>query len=56
VGLSAANRAEVDTLVERAIESGGESLGDAVEDGPMYMRAFRDPDGHQWSLVHLDRG
>jgi predicted lactoylglutathione lyase len=30
-------------------------LGEPVERGPMYMRAFRDLDGHQWSFIYLDR-
>jgi predicted lactoylglutathione lyase len=54
IGLSAQTRAEVDDLVQRAVAAGGESPGDAQDDGFMYMRAFRDLDGHQWSLLHFD--
>jgi predicted lactoylglutathione lyase len=54
VGLSVDRREEVDDLVDRAVSAGGQSLGDAVEDGPMYMRGFRDLDGHQWSFIHMD--
>jgi uncharacterized protein len=29
-------------------------LGEPVDDGFMYMQAFRDLDGHQWSFIHMD--
>jgi uncharacterized protein len=54
VGLSADSRDEVDVLVDKAVANGAESLGDADDQGFMYMRAFRDLDGHQWSLIHMD--
>jgi predicted lactoylglutathione lyase len=54
VGLSAQSRGEVDALVDKAVASGGEMLGDAQDQGFMYMRAFLDADGHQWSSIHMD--
>jgi predicted lactoylglutathione lyase len=54
VGLSATSPDEVDQLVDIAVSAGGQPLGDAVAQGPMYMRAFRDLDGHQWSFIHMD--
>ena len=54
VGLSAESRAEVDDLTERAIAAGARSLGDPQDQGFMYMRGFRDLDGHQWSFIHMD--
>jgi uncharacterized protein len=54
VGMSAESREEVDQLVDRAIAAGGEDLGEAQDDGFMYMRGFRDLDGHQWSFIHMD--
>jgi uncharacterized protein len=54
VGLSAESRDEVDAVVGKAVAAGGEPLGDAEDQGFMYMRAFRDLDGHQWSLIHMD--
>lgn len=54
VGLSAESKAEVDERVDKALAAGGQSLGDAQDDGVMYMRGFRDPDGHQWSFIHMD--
>ena len=54
VGLSATSREEVDDLTERALAAGAESLGDPQDQGFMYMRGFRDLDGHQWSFIHMD--
>jgi predicted lactoylglutathione lyase len=53
VGLSAQSREQVDELVDRAAVAGGEALGPGMTNGPMYMRGFRDLDGHQWSFLHL---
>jgi len=53
VGLSARTREQVDEMVDRAVVAGGESLGPGTANGPMYMRGFRDLDGHQWSFLHL---
>ena len=54
VGLSAQSRQEVDDLADKAIAAGAHSLGDAEDDGFMYMRGFRDLDGHQWSFIYMD--
>ena len=54
VGLSAESRDEVDDLTERAIAAGAQSLGEPQDQGFMYMRGFRDLDGHQWSFIHMD--
>src|SRR5688500_18118248 len=48
LGLSADSRQEVDELAERAVAARGRAVGDSVSQGPMYMRAFLDPDGHRW--------
>ncbi|HEY7048348.1 MAG TPA: VOC family protein [Jatrophihabitantaceae bacterium] len=53
VGLTADSRAEVHDLVERAVALGGQAVGEPQDWGFMYMRAFRDLDGHQWSFMHL---
>jgi uncharacterized protein len=54
VGLSADSREQVDDLAERALAAGAESLGEPEDQGFMYMRGFRDLDGHQWSFIHMD--
>jgi uncharacterized protein len=54
VGLSAESRAQVDDLAEKALAAGAQSLGEPDDQGFMYMRGFRDLDGHQWSFFHMD--
>jgi uncharacterized protein len=54
VGLSAESREQVDELTDKALAAGAEVLGDAEDDGFMYMRGFRDLDGHQWSFIYMD--
>jgi predicted lactoylglutathione lyase len=54
VGLSAESREQVDDLVGKALAAGAQDLGEAQDDGFMYMRGFRDLDGHQWSFIHMD--
>jgi uncharacterized protein len=54
VGLSAESREQVDDLSDKALAAGAEVLGDAEDDGFMYMRGFRDLDGHQWSFIYMD--
>jgi predicted lactoylglutathione lyase len=54
VGLSAESREQVDDLTGKALAAGAQSLGDAQDDGFMYMRGFRDLDGHQWSFIYMD--
>jgi predicted lactoylglutathione lyase len=54
VGLSAESREQVDDLADKALAAGAESLGDPDDQGFMYMRGFRDLDGHQWSFIWMD--
>ena len=54
VGLSAASREQVDDVLDKVVGGGGQALGDPVDEGFMYMRAFRDLDGHQWSFIYMD--
>jgi predicted lactoylglutathione lyase len=54
VGLSAESREQVDDLADKAVAAGGQALGEPQDDGFMYMRGFRDLDGHQWSFIHMD--
>ncbi len=54
VGLSADSKGQVDDLTDKALAAGAESLGDADDQGFMYMRGFRDLDGHQWSFIWMD--
>lgn len=54
VALSVESRAKVDEIVDKALTSGGKPSIDAVDHGFMYERGFHDPDGHLWSLFHMD--
>lgn len=54
VGLSAESREEVDELVGKVVAAGGQALGEADDQGFMYMRGFLDLDGHQWSFIYMD--
>jgi uncharacterized protein len=54
VGLSAESRAQVDDLANKALAAGAEGLGEPEDQGFMYMRGFRDLDGHQWSFIYMD--
>ena len=54
VGLSADSREEVDDLADKALAAGAQGLGEPEDDGFMYMRGFRDLDGHQWSFIYMD--
>lgn len=53
--LSAADRDEVVSLVDRASAAGGKPDPTPVQDhGFMYGRSFEDPDGHIWEVMWMD--
>jgi predicted lactoylglutathione lyase len=54
IALSCESRAEVDELVERAVDAGGKDTREIQEHGVMYGRGFYDPDGHQWQVLWMD--
>lgn len=46
---------EVDKLAEKIKKAGGTIYGEPGEkDGWMYGCGFIDPDGHRWSILHMD--
>ncbi len=52
--LSAESRADVDRLVDKAMDLGA-TLGQKPEEYDfMYSRSFRDLDGHEWSFCWMD--
>jgi predicted lactoylglutathione lyase len=53
LALSCASDAEVDDLMKEASASGGKPVGEPKDHGFMYYRAFEDPDGHIWELLHM---
>ncbi|GAA0520260.1 hypothetical protein A8924_4086 [Saccharopolyspora erythraea NRRL 2338] len=54
MAISAGGRSEVDELVDKALAAGGQAAGEVMDEGFMYSRSFRDLDGHQWEVVHMD--
>ncbi|AHM62764.1 hypothetical protein D770_22585 [Flammeovirgaceae bacterium 311] len=46
---------EVDALARKVVEAGGTIYGEpGYKDGWMYGCGFIDPDGHRWSVLHMD--
>ena len=54
VGVSAESRAEVDALVDKAVELGGTLTKEPQDEGFMYGRSFYDLDGHAWEVLWMD--
>ena len=54
VCLSCDSRAEVDSLVKKAVAAGGTAPRAAKDHGFMYQHGFEDPDGHVWELAWMD--
>jgi predicted lactoylglutathione lyase len=52
VGLSAEGREQVPSSPLRRSPPAARRW--AEDQGLMYMRGFRDLDGHQWSFIHMD--
>jgi uncharacterized protein len=56
VALSCESKAEVDSLVEKAVKAGGVSSQPVSDMGFMYSRSFQDLDGHIWEILWMDPG
>jgi predicted lactoylglutathione lyase len=52
--LSCDSREQVDTMVDKALESGGTVAREPSDYGFMYFRSFNDLDGHIWEIMHMD--
>lgn len=53
--LSAESKAEVDAIVEKAVNAGGKADPGPKQDyGFMYGRSFEDLDGHIWEIMWMD--
>ena len=52
--LSCDSRAEVDSLVKKALAAGATSPNPPQDHGFMYGHGFEDLDGHVWELVWMD--
>lgn len=53
LALSAQNR-EVDNMLTKAIEVGGEEYMKSQDYGWMYHRSFEDNNGHIWEIDYMD--
>ena len=53
ISLSAENKAEVDSLIEKAVAAGGRKTK-LSDDGWMYQGGFEDLDGHLWEIAYMD--
>jgi predicted lactoylglutathione lyase len=54
LALSCASKADVDSMVRKAIEAGGSHAMDPVDQGFMYGWSFYDVDGHHWEVLWMD--
>ena len=52
--ISCESRAEVDSLVRKAIDNGGRHAMDPQDHGFMYGWSFYDLDGHHWEVMWMD--
>lgn len=52
--LAVGSRAEVDQLVDKAMEVGGTFTKEPQDHGWMYGRSFADINGHQWEVMYMD--
>ena len=52
--ISTVSRAEVDELVNKAMQAGGKPAAEKQEDTFVYGRSFYDLDGHHWEVLYLD--
>lgn len=54
VALSVDTKEQVNSLMEKALQTGAKEVRDAVDHGFMYSRSFHDLDGHIWELFWMD--
>ena len=51
--LTCDSRAEVDSLVAKAVAAGATATGEPDDHGFMYGHGFTDLDGHAWQFTHM---
>jgi uncharacterized protein len=54
VALSAETRADVDSLVAKAVAAGAKTPNPAKDYGFMYQHGYQDLDGHLWEVFWMD--
>lgn len=45
----------MDTIVNKALSSGGKAFTEPQDHGFMYIWGFQDPDGHLWEVAYMDQ-
>lgn len=51
--ISATSKADVDELVSNALKAGGQKANEKMDDESMYVRSFKDLDGHMWEVLYM---
>jgi len=54
LALSAESREEVDEIVNKALDAGGQPANDPMDQGFMYAWSFQDIDSHLWEVLYMD--
>ncbi len=54
--LSTESREQVDELLAKALAAGGKPWKPVMDEAPMYVATFQDPDGHVWEVMHMEMG
>jgi len=55
INIDAESKEDVDAMVEKVRAAGGTIYAEPGESqGWMYAFGFTDPDGHRWSMLHMD--
>lgn len=52
--IGAQSKEEVDDMVKIAVEAGGTTYGEPLDQGWMYGAGFADLDGHRWNVLYMD--
>jgi uncharacterized protein len=54
VALSAQSKEEVDQMMKRVVDAGGNEPRDPRDYGWMYARSFEDINGHLWDIFYMN--
>lgn len=54
IALSVSSRSGVDEVASKAVAAGAAAFNDPVDHGFMYVRGFKDLDGHLWEVLYMD--
>ncbi len=51
--ISANSKEEVDKLVDAAFKAGAQQASENMDDEFMYLKSFKDLDGHMWEVLYM---